>query len=89
MTCRRQFRSALLGEKGSATVEFVMWLPIFLLLFSAVTDVSLLLSMQSRMFDVARDSSRLVSLGRMTEAEADEIVAILVPLIKTFLAEKP
>ena len=32
---------------------------------------------------------RLVPPLIMTEAEADEIVAILVPLIKTFLAEKP
>jgi acetylornithine aminotransferase len=32
---------------------------------------------------------RLVPPLVMTEAEADEVVAILVPLIKTFLAETP
>jgi acetylornithine aminotransferase len=32
---------------------------------------------------------RLVPPLVMTEAEADEVVAILAPLIKTFLAETP
>jgi acetylornithine aminotransferase len=32
---------------------------------------------------------RIVPPLILTEAEADEIVAVLVPLIKTFLAEKP
>lgn len=70
MTFWRNIRAALRGDQGNATVEFVMWLPFFFLLFSLVTDVSLLLNMQSRMFDVTRDASRLVSLGRMTDVEA-------------------
>ena len=52
-------------------------------IWSRAAEAGLLLS-------VTADSViRLVPPLVMTEAEADEIVAILVPLIKTFLAEKP
>lgn len=67
----RNLRAALRGERGNATVEFVVWLPFFIILLGAIADVSLLLNNQSRMFDVARDASRLVSLGRMTNIEAE------------------
>jgi acetylornithine aminotransferase len=52
-------------------------------IWSRAAEAGLLLS-------VTADSViRLVPPLVMTEAEADEVVAILVPLIKTFLAEKP
>ena len=52
-------------------------------IWSRAAEAGLLLS-------VTADSViRLVPPLIMTEAEADEVVAILVPLIKTFLAEKP
>lgn len=71
MSCWRSSRAALRGEKGSATVEFVLWLPLFFVLIGGVTDATLLMNMQARMFDVARDASRSVSLGNMTTAEAE------------------
>ncbi len=71
MTNWKHIRAALRGERASATVEFVVWLPFFIILLGAIADVSLLLNHQSRMFDVARDASRLVSLGRMTDVEAE------------------
>lgn len=71
MSCWRSFRSAFHGEKGSSTVEFVLWLPLFFILIGGVTDATLLMNMQARMFDVARDASRSVSLGNMTTVEAE------------------
>jgi hypothetical protein len=70
MTLWRTVRSTLRRENGNATIDFVIWLPVFIILLGVIADVSLLLNMQARMFDVARDASRLVSLGRMTNVEA-------------------
>ncbi|MFT4793017.1 MAG: Flp pilus assembly protein TadG [Paracoccaceae bacterium] len=70
MTLWRNVRSTLRRENGNATIDFVIWLPVFIILLGVIADVSLLLNMQARMFDVARDASRLVSLGRMTNVEA-------------------
>lgn len=55
-------------------MEFVLWLPIFMMIVALIVDVTLLLQTQSRFFDVARTSSRQVALGIMTEAEAESYV---------------
>jgi Flp pilus assembly protein TadG len=64
----RRFRS---DERGSATVEFVLWLPVFVAILAFVTDTTMLMHQQSRLLDVARDATRQVSLNAMTEGEAE------------------
>jgi Flp pilus assembly protein TadG len=76
MLCWRSLLSALRGEKGSATIEFVLWLPLFFVLIGGVTDAALVMNMQARMFDIARDASQSVSLGNMTMAEAETWVLV-------------
>ena len=56
---------AFLGdEKGAVTIEFVLWVPIFIGLFVFVTDASIIYLTHSEMWSVARDTTR-----RMTTAE--------------------
>ncbi|WP_238368756.1 TadE/TadG family type IV pilus assembly protein [Mesobacterium pallidum] len=62
-----RFRSR---ESGSATVEFAIWLPIYLGLFSVIVDTSLVLFQMSRVWDVARDTTRQVAVGHWTPDEA-------------------
>ena len=63
------------NESGGATVEFVLWLPVFMLIVALIIDATLLLQTQSRFFDVARSASRQVALGILTEQQAEEFVA--------------
>lgn len=65
-------RQAITCRDGGATVEFVIWMPFFLMLFAAVVDVSLLLNWRSRMFDAAGDAGRMVALNRMSTSEAEQ-----------------
>lgn len=64
-------RSRLTDRSGSATVEFVIWIPFFLMILGMVTDVSLLINVRSRMFDAAREASRSVALGISDTLEAE------------------
>lgn len=59
-------RSAFGERRGTAAVELVLWLPFFLVLLAIVTDLSLILKFQTRMYDVAAQASRSVSYGSST-----------------------
>ncbi len=62
-----------LGDaSAAATVEFVIWLPFFVALVGLVTDGTLLLQGQSRMYDVSRDGARQVAIGAATPAQAED-----------------
>lgn len=58
------------GESGGATVEFVLWMPIFILIIGLVIDASMAMLAHARIWDVARDTTRQLSIGEMTAAEA-------------------
>lgn len=58
-------------ETGSFSIETMIWIPLFAVVFAFVTDVSLTYYGYSRMWDVARDSVRRVTTGEMTTAEAE------------------
>ncbi len=58
-------------DSGSTTVEFVLWVPVFLVILALTVDVSLMFLRQSNMWHVARDTVRQVSLRQLTtEAQA-------------------
>ncbi|WP_167853459.1 TadE/TadG family type IV pilus assembly protein [Roseovarius aestuariivivens] len=58
--------------EGSASVEFVLWMPIFFGILMLVIDASILFMTQSNYWNVSRDTARLVSRHAMdaTAAEA-------------------
>lgn len=64
---RRSFSE---DDTGTATMEFVLWLPVFLLIIGLIVDTTLAMTLHSRHYDVARDASRGVALGVVEEATA-------------------
>lgn len=65
----RQIRTALHQEDGGASVEAVIWMPFFLLLFAMVVDASLVLGGQAEVLRVVQDTNRAVSLGRYQDLD--------------------
>ena len=49
-------------ESGATTVEFVLWVPVFMFILMITVDVSLLFLRQSNLWQVARDTARQVSI---------------------------
>ncbi len=60
----------LRDEHGSATIEFVLWVPIFVVILVAATDATILYLHHTEMWNVSRDVARRVAVGDMTEADA-------------------
>lgn len=53
---------------GTTTIEFVLWLPIFVLILSLIVDVSFLFLRQAIMYDVASDTARRYAVGAFAGA---------------------
>jgi len=49
-------------DSGATTVEFVLWVPVFMFILMITVDVSLLFLRQSNLWYVARDMARQASL---------------------------
>ncbi len=64
----------LRDERGSATIEFVLWVPVFVFLLVATTDATILYLHHTEMWNVSRDVARRVAVGDMTESEAANVV---------------
>ncbi len=60
----------LRDEHGSATIEFVLWVPIFVVILVAATDATVLYLHHTEMWNVSRDVARRVAVGDMSEADA-------------------
>lgn len=55
-------------DSGATTVEFVLWVPVFMFILMITVDVSLLFLRQSNMWYVARDAARHASLHQFDGA---------------------
>lgn len=66
-------------DDGTATVEAVLWLPIFFALFGLMTDAAMIFNGHSRVLRIVQDANRNLSVGRFeTEVETqDWIIAQL------------
>ncbi|HEY5700758.1 MAG TPA: TadE/TadG family type IV pilus assembly protein [Thermohalobaculum sp.] len=60
----------LRDERGTATMEFVVWFVPFMILLAMTVDASMLYLTHTEMWNVSRDIARRLSIGDMTEAEA-------------------
>ncbi len=56
----------LRDEKGVVTIEFVLWVPIFVGLFVFVTDASIIYLTHSEMWSAARDTTRRMTTEQIT-----------------------
>ena len=62
-------------EDGTATVEAVLWLPIFLAVFGLMVDASMIFNGQSKVLRVIQDGNRNMSIGRFTtDAEVETYI---------------
>jgi Flp pilus assembly protein TadG len=67
---RKNFFEFLADEEGSATIEFVLMVPLFTLILLLLVDASLLFLRHTSLMNVSRDTARIVSRYAMTPAEA-------------------
>ena len=62
-------------EDGTASVESVLWMPIFIALFGLMVDTSLIFFGQSKVLRVIQDGNRNLSIGRLDgEAGAEAYI---------------
>lgn len=57
-------------ERGATTVEFVLWVPVFMLLLILTVDVSLAMYRYSNIYYVARLTARQVAVRQWSISEA-------------------
>lgn len=74
---RDRMRSFARREEGVATIEFVLWIPLVMLLLLLTTQVALLFMTEARYGDVARDTARLIARHALDADEAEEYVQTL------------
>lgn len=60
------------SEDGSATIESVIWFPIFAMLLAVMMNVSMVFFTESQILRVVQDGNRAFSLGRLDDAAAVE-----------------
>lgn len=75
----KKFRT---NESGSATIEAVLWFPMFVLLLVMVADVSFVFFGQAQAMRILQDGNRAFSVGRITSESDTEVfvVSALAPL---------
>ncbi len=66
----KSFTRFLVEENGTATVEFVILLPLFTMILLLVADASMLFLQHTSLMNVSRDTARIVSRHAMSPAEA-------------------
>lgn len=68
-----QISAFIRDERGSYTIEFCLWIPVFFFFLAATIDASLLYLTHNAMWNAARDTARRVTVGEFTsQAEAEE-----------------
>jgi Flp pilus assembly protein TadG len=72
----RAFRAFRKRTDGGVTVEFVLWLPVFLALIMLSTDASIMFMRQSNFWSVSRDTARIVSRHGFDTAAAEQYAAV-------------
>ncbi|MFT6773041.1 MAG: Flp pilus assembly protein TadG [Paracoccaceae bacterium] len=66
--------AALRNDRGTATLEFVLWLPVFVTIIALVTDLSFIYTTNANMWDAARDTARRMAV-RQLDVPAAELFA--------------
>lgn len=55
------------NESGSATVEFVLWMPMIFAVFILAADVSMIFYSQTEVLRITQDANRNASIGRLAQ----------------------
>ncbi|WP_373353170.1 TadE/TadG family type IV pilus assembly protein [Pseudoroseicyclus sp. CXY001] len=73
--CLKKLRLWRAAEDGSVTIEYVLWIPVIFFIFGMTVDATMLMQKQSQFFIAARDASRQVAVGALSDAEAESQLA--------------
>lgn len=65
---RVRLRSALKDTDGAATIEAVIWLPVFFAIFALITDTSTIFGRESQVLRIIQDANRNLSTGYFATA---------------------
>ena len=71
----RGFLTFLRDDRGSQTIEFVLWLPITVALLIIIIDASMLYLTHTEMWNVARDTARRMTTGVLATEDLAEAYA--------------
>lgn len=63
-------------EEGTATVEAVLWFPIFILIFGLMVDAAMIFHGQAKVLRVVQDGNRNYSIGRLTTPEETQAYVV-------------
>ena len=70
----RGIMTFLRDDRGSQTIEIVLWIPIFVALLVIIIDASTLYLTQTEMWNVARDTARRITTGKFDVKIGGEFV---------------
>lgn len=71
---RRRMSAFRRDQNGSAAIEFVLWMPFFVVLLAIITDFTFLYMTNSSMWDSARLAARQMSVRNVDAATATNII---------------
>lgn len=72
---RNSIRRFLCRSDGTATVETVLWFPLFIAVFGLMLDVAMIFHGQAKVLRVAQEGNREYSIGRLTTpADAETFI---------------
>lgn len=71
---RKQLARFRKEDQGTATVEAVLWLPIFVFIFGLMVDASMIFHNQTKVLRVVQDANRHYSIGRFDAAETETYI---------------
>lgn len=67
-----RFKAFLRHEGGSSTIEFVLWMPLVVLILLLIVDSSMLFMSRTHAMRVLQDTNRLYSVGQFTGDTLEE-----------------
>ncbi|MEX0970848.1 MAG: TadE/TadG family type IV pilus assembly protein [Paracoccaceae bacterium] len=62
---------AFADSRGAVSVEFVLWVPVFILILALTVDATILFKTQANLWTVARDAGRQMSTGLYSNSQAE------------------
>lgn len=72
----RSIARNLSDDSGAATVEFVLWLPVVMLVFGLIVDTSVIFGDRSQILRVVQDINRAVSIGHVRSSDDAEAIIL-------------
>tara|TARA_R110002049_G_scaffold9146_3_gene47369 strand:+ start:834 stop:1460 length:627 start_codon:yes stop_codon:yes gene_type:complete len=67
--------AAFSDTRGAVSVEFVLWVPVFVLILAITVDATILFKTQANLWTVARDAGRQMSTGLYSNSQAEDYAA--------------